>query len=120
MGMWLRERYGDAMRVVGQTFYAGSCNAVEGTVTEVAVPPPPPDSYEAALHETGLPRAILDLRAVRAGPTATDWLAGPHPARAIGAGYDEASPEKFFNETRLPDKFDAMVYIQDSTPTRLM
>lgn len=120
MGMWLRERYGDAMRVVGQTFYAGTCNAVEGMVTEVVVPPPLPDSYEAALHETGYPRVIVDLRAVHAGTTATDWLEGPHPSRAIGAGYDEAAPEKFFNETRLAEKFDALIYIQDSTATRLL
>jgi len=120
MGMWLREQYGDAMRVIGQTFYAGACNAVEGMVTEVVVPPPLPDSYEAAFHGTGYPRAIVDLRAVHAGTTATNWLEGPHPSRAIGAGYDEAAPEKFFNETRLPEKFDALIYIQDSTATRLL
>lgn len=118
MGMWLRERYGDTMRVLGQTFYAGTCNAVEGIVTAVIVPPPLPDSYEAAFHGTGYPRAIVDLRTIHAGTTPTDWLEGPHPFRAIGAGYDEAAPEKFFNETRLPEKFDALIYIQDSTPTK--
>ncbi len=89
-------------------------------VTEVVVPPPPPDSYEAAFHGTRYPRVIVDLRAVHAGTTATDWLEGPHPSRAIGAGYDEAAPEKFFNETRLAEKFNALIYIQDSTATRLL
>jgi len=120
MGMWLRERHGDAIRVIGQTFYVGACNAVEGIVTAVVVPPPLPDSYEAAFHGTRYPRVIVDLRAVHAGTTATDWLEGPHPSRAIGAGYDEAAPEKFFNETRLAEKFDALIYIQDSTATRLL
>lgn len=120
MGMWLRAQYGTAMRVVGQTFYAGTCNASEGIVTEVTVPPPPADSYEAAFHGTGLPRAIVDLRAARPGAEATTWLDGPHPTHFIGAGYDEAAPEKYFENMRLARVFDAVIFIQDSTPTKLL
>ena len=73
MGTWLRERYGTAIRVVGQTFYAGSCNAVEGILTAVTVPPPPADSYEAALHAVGPPRLMIDLRAIEPGKRRTGW-----------------------------------------------
>ena len=73
MGTWLRERYGAAIRVVGQTFYAGTCNAVEGILTAVTVPPPPADSYEAAFHAVGLPRLMIDLRATEPGEAAHGW-----------------------------------------------
>lgn len=120
MGMWLRERYGVTMRVVGQTFYVGACNAVEGTVTEVAVPPPPPDSYEKAFHETGLSRLIVDLRGMQPGTIATDWLAGPHRLRLIGASYDEAAADKYFSSVPLPQKFDALISFENGTATQLL
>lgn len=120
MGTWLRERYAGQYRPVGQTFYAGECNAVDGTLTKVTVPPPPGDSYETAFRQAMQPRLLLDLRSMSPGDAATIWLTGPHQMHVIGAVYDEAEPDLYFSSVRLAEKFDALVYIECSTPSHLL
>ena len=120
MGVYLRGRYGGRYLPVGQTFYAGECNAVEGTLTAVTVPPPPPESYEAAIWRTGQPRLLFDLRGVQPTGAGTAWLAGPHLFHSIGASYDEASPDRYYSGVRLAEKFDVLFYSEHSTPSELL
>lgn len=120
MGTWLRERYNDRYRPIGQTFYAGECNAIEGTLTEVTVPPPPNDSYEAALRQTTQPRLLLDLRNTQPSDIVRQWLSNPHLLHAIGASYDEADPDRYYGSVRLEEKFDVLIYIERSTPSHLL
>lgn len=120
MGTWLRRRYGTAIYVVGQTLFAGNCNVVEGVVTEVTILPPPDDSYEMALHGAKIPRTITDLRGAQPRAIGEDWLTGPHLFRSIGASYDEAAPNRYFSSVHLLQKFDALIYFEETTATKLL
>ncbi len=119
LGGHLRERYGAAFVNVAFTFHSGTIYALRQSSprqgwTDFPVPPPPADSYEAALDQAGLPRLLLDLRALPAGPEAA-WLAGPRRLRQIGNTYDDTRPDDYFSTTRLPEQFDAIVYSRETT-----
>ncbi len=120
MGGHLRERYGAGLVTCGLSFGEGTFRALavgEGSLGAHRAAPPPPDSYEAACRQTGLPRFLVDLRTVPHGTVAGDWLAGPHPLRSIGAGYDGAHPERSVYAVALPEKFDLFLYLQATTPS---
>lgn len=124
MGSYLRERYGKEMVVFGFTFYSGACNAVtqrpggeSGKLTTHQVPPPPPATYESYFHSAGIPRFFLDLRNVRSGAPATDWLQGPRYLRHISAVYNDCYPENSFWETQLPEVFDVIIYFESTSPS---
>ncbi len=128
MGSYLRERYGSDMRVLGFEFGAGLFNAVGQDTTNMryyALGPkkasvPPSDSYEAAWQRTGEPRLVIDLRQSEGDSPAEVWVRGPHPYRSIGAVYEDAKPERFFSAVSLPSLFDAMIYLAQTTPSKLL
>lgn len=120
MGGHLREWYGGELVAIGLTGYAGEFNTHSPTRRAIAaqrLPPPPPDSYEAAFRQTDLPRLLLDLRDLPARSRAAGWLWGPRRLRDIGAGYDEDRPEAYYAWLPLPEQFDALIYLQDTTPS---
>ncbi len=125
MGQDLRSQFGTAMVVLGTDFYSGSFNAYtlsgESSIGPLAVhqaDTPPAGSYESYLHSAGLPRLILDLRGVPTDSPATEWLPGPRRFRRITAAYDDSHPEYSYTLTSLPQKFDVIIYFQDTTPSR--
>jgi erythromycin esterase len=127
MGTYLQERYGDEMVVFGFSFYSGAFNAIRGSdgsgqygMTEFQIALPPEESYEHYFHSAGCPRFFLDLRDIQAGSSATDWLLTPHPFRSIGAIYDQSGPQQYFRIASLPQMFDALIYLQDTTPSLLL
>jgi erythromycin esterase len=129
MGVHLRRRYGDGLRVFGFTFYSGSFNAYAydaasnsyGDLGAHPAGPLPADSHERYLHSGGQPRFFLDLRQVEAGPGVDDWLSASHWLRFVGAEYDSGSPpEDYAFMVRLPDAFDVLVYIEETTPSDLL
>jgi len=128
MGSYLRHQYGSDMRVFGFEFGAGLFNAGGQDVAHgrfyppgpLKAPPAPPDSYEAAWQRAGEPRLVIDLRQSEGDSPAETWVRGPHPYRTIGATYDQSTPELYFDATRLTDKFDAVIYFAETTPSRLL
>jgi erythromycin esterase len=126
MGQYLRGQYGDAMRVFGFDFYAGSFNAYSlsgesiGPLGVHQASPPPGDSYEYFFDQANMPRMFVDLRGARTGLPATHWLLDRHPVRSIGAAYDDTKGNEFYDEVSLPDKFDVVIYFQDTTPSTLL
>ncbi len=128
MGTYLRDRYGDALRVVGFATSNGSFNALSqpdptllmgGAMTTHVLPPPLTDAYEAALAQMGLARALVDLRSASSS-AAGQWLVDPHPFRLIGALYADAYPEYLWYVTRLTESFDGLCYLRDTTPSTLL
>jgi erythromycin esterase len=118
MGDHLREQYGDQMVVFGLLFYQGSFKAYGTTALQTFhVDSPPKDSYESFFHEAGLPRFFLDLRLVRVGGAASDWLLAPHPFRQIGSGYHPNVWESGFLTAALARTFDVVIYFQDASPS---
>ena len=76
-------------------------------------------TYEFGFRAAELPRFALDLRTPLNDPAA-GWLRGPLPFRSVGSGYAPANPEWFFMNVSLPDAFDAVVYLDQTSQTRLL
>jgi len=115
MGHYLDQMYGDEQIVFGFATYEGQYYAVNqggGDRGNHDLQTPPPESIEAALEGTGLPRLILDLRAAQPGTAASGWLTEPLLIRSIGA----MEVEQQFYPRPLSRDFDALIYIKQTTP----
>jgi erythromycin esterase len=121
MGDYLRKQYGNQMVVFGFLFYQGSFNAC-GTPTfqTFHVGAPPINSYESFFYESGLSRFFLDLRSIKTGAAASDWLLVPHPFRQIGSCYHPNVMQSGFLTAALARVFDIVIYFQDTSPSRLL
>jgi erythromycin esterase len=116
MGGYLDAAYGPAMRVVGFALGEGDYTGVGGRgLTSYPAEAPPPGSVESVLRAAGMPRLALDLRAAARSPDG-GWLAEPHDFRSIGAG----ALDRAFFPTPVAKRFDVLVYVDRTTPTRLM
>jgi erythromycin esterase-like protein len=108
LGQLVRERFGDAARLVGFTTHAGSVTAARdwGDPAERRrVRPSLPGSWERLFHDTGLKRfAVLDLPS------------GERLERAIGVIYRPES-ERFshYFQARISEQFDAVIHVDETT-----
>ena len=123
MGQHLRKAFGQQMRVVGFALDRGDVRAkalkqgkpaADGRVA-LTIPAAKAGSPEALLRAAGLPRAILDLRAVPATSPLGAWLAAPQPIRSIGWGYDPAAASASYQSFVLPQAFDVLIFIENTT-----
>ena len=114
MGESLDAELGDDYRAVGFAFHRGAVTGVStGQLRAVDVGAGPADSYGALFASAGLPLFALDLRDL--GGAAAP-LAERRPFRQYGAVVG-AGP---VGGARLADWFDAVVFVETSTPTRLL
>jgi erythromycin esterase len=121
MGDHLRKQYGNQMVVFGFSFYQGSFNAYGTTTLQTFhVDAPPVNSYESFFQDAGLPRFFLDLRSVKPGAAASDWLLTPHPFRSIGTGYNPNDMQLGFETAALARVFDVVIYFQDTSPSLIL
>lgn len=123
MGQHLRKAFGQQMRVVGFALDRGDVRAkalkqgkpaADGRVA-LTISAAKAGSPEALLRAAGLPRAILDLRAVPATSPLGAWLAAPQPIRSIGWGYDPAAASASYQSFVLPQAFDVLIFIENTT-----
>jgi len=113
MGAHLAKRYGDELVVIGFAFAAGSYRT--GLEVHEAAPPPA-ESVERLLQETGLPALVLDLRKTPPRSPVRAWFSQSRPFRAIGP---VATHEQFF-PTVVGDAYNILVYFDRTTPTTLV
>ncbi|HTS39677.1 MAG TPA: erythromycin esterase family protein [Xanthobacteraceae bacterium] len=126
LGNHLRDRYGDQMVVIGFATHHGEVRARRrgegGTQPSplVAAPLAPirKVSVEALFQETGLPRFILDLRYLPKDSAVSTWLSKPRLHRMIGAVYDSDRDSKYYALVRLPEMYDCIVFIAESTAAK--
>jgi len=86
VGQLVREQYNQEAVLVGFTTYHGTVTAASGwdsSAERKQVRPALPNSYEALLHQTGLPSFLLPLR----NNKTSNYLRGPRLERAIGVIY---------------------------------
>lgn len=125
-GMHLRDRFGERMVVLGFALYQGEIRAkrmtsgkfVPGGPVALSLAPAKATSVEAVLHETGLPRFILDFRSVPRDSALGGWLNASRPHRSIGAGYDPDQHAKFYVPMILPNTYDGIVFISQSSAAK--
>ncbi len=126
MGGYLRALHGSDLVVVGFDFDRGRFTAAtiaeDGSFTDPrahSVGPAPAGSYESFFRTAGEPRFILDMRRLDLVGPAASWLAGPRRFRSIGCCYAPSEPHRFFGTLRLPNLFDLMIFIRESSPTHV-
>jgi erythromycin esterase len=110
-----------SMVVIGSAFGSGSFHAYGNGLRTFTLGAPRPESREALFLAAGLERALIDLRAAPAGAVG-DWLAGPIPLRFVGGQFDETWPEAGLDvqASRLSAEFDALFFVAETTPSRLL
>ncbi len=135
MGAHLREKYKDSYRVWGFAFFEGSFYAqlldssdpartIAAAMLGLAanpsvqrVPNPGDGSFEVLFRATGLPVFMLDLR--RSSPESA-WLRQPRRLQIIGQNlppFREPEPDWYSYEAVLPNDFDAIIYIDKTSPS---
>ncbi|MCH9686751.1 MAG: erythromycin esterase family protein [Deltaproteobacteria bacterium] len=124
MGHYLGQALGDRYLALGFAFDHGGFQAIgmrAGTGTglrEHQVGPAPHGSFDAALRDGGPPLFALSLRdAPRQGPVAA-WLRKPLPTRHVGAGFDAADEAAGQIVEVMPDRYDAVVFVEQTTRAR--
>ena len=124
MGTHLDESLGENLASIGFSFLEGRANAVDRGIEAVNVPTPanssPTSYYEYYFASADASPFLLDLRLAQKGTDESGWLYGPKQLRSIGAVYDPDHPKRYFYETNLVSEFDAMIYIEQSTPSDLL
>ena len=129
-GFYQREIFGDDMVILGFTHEGGRFTAVGRTVgpsgavrytglDSFALDPPVEGSFEAYLAEAAAPRFVLDLRRPLNDPGSA-WLSPPRPSRDIGCCYDPDRPQDFWQDTPLPDWYDAIIHFRSTRPTMVL
>jgi erythromycin esterase len=129
-GLHLRERYGAQMVVLGFASHHGEVRArrmADGKLQPgppVALPlaPARPASVEAVFHQSGMPRFILDLRRLPKDGAKDGalgrWLGRPTPHRSIGAGHDPGRDADSYIDAVLPEIYDGLIFIAESTAAK--
>ena len=128
MGWHLDRAFGDEYRPIGFAFHGGSFNAFEhlgngefGPLGPQEAPPARADSYGHAFHRLGMPHFLLDVRPLAGDlPAEAAWLRGPRPLRLIGATFSAQLNNDYYHATRIADDYDAVVFIDRMSPTRLL
>lgn len=133
MGTELNEALGENYVSIGFSFLRGRANAIEqldfgefGDLKAVTVPPPPDSSatrhYEWYFDSVGASPFLVDLRRAEEFSRESGWLYGPKKIREFGAAYGRNSDlqSRFFRSEDLVAQFDAMIYVEESSPTTLL
>ncbi len=136
MGAYLREQYKDAYRVWGFAFFSGSFYAqmldandpartIAAALVGLAanpsvqrVPNPSADGFEAVFRSANIPIFMLDLR--RSSEAGGAWLKSKRRLQIIGQNlppFREPEPDWYSYEAIPPNDFDALIYIDQTSPS---
>lgn len=115
LGQLLRQRYGQAVFIVGMSSYTGTVTAAtdwDEPAQRRRVRPGLSQSWEDLLHQTESERFVLLLRG---NATLAQLSQAPRLQRAIGVIYrPESERQSHYFQTCLPRQFDALLHIDHS------
>ena len=121
MGGFLSKEFGDDYLSIGFTFYQGDYMArsqLDKPVQVNTASAAPADSIGGVFHELGLPFFALDLRGVeRDGPAS--WRVWYRETRMM-IGSVAVEDRRAFSKTLLPTNYDAIIFVDQMTPTNLL
>lgn len=126
LGYYLRRFYGGDYYALGFSFNQGSFQAMEALpkdpsrrmLTAFKVNPAPADSVEWYLAQAGAKILVLDYRSRRPPAGPGEWLAAPHPLRAVGSMYAPSLEPNTFGHVNLGTEFDGLFFIDTTTRAR--
>jgi len=114
IGQLVKERFGEAARLIGFGTHRGTVAAAtdwDGEMEVKTVRPSLEGSYERICHESGVPRFLLDMRQGAPGEPAVEGLLEPRLERFIGVIYrPETERWSHYAEAVLPNQFDGWVW----------
>jgi protein-L-isoaspartate(D-aspartate) O-methyltransferase len=117
IGQLVKERFGEAARLIGFGTHAGTVAAAtdwDEPMEVKDVRPSLPESYERLCHDSGVKRFLLDLREGKNGEAA-EALLEPRLERFIGVIYrPETERWSHYAEAVLPNQFDAWVWFDET------
>ncbi|HJQ09995.1 MAG TPA: erythromycin esterase family protein [Gemmatimonadaceae bacterium] len=115
VGQLIRQKFGDAARLVGFTTYSGTVTAAndwDEPGERKRVRPSLPESYELGFHDTGVPRFFLSLRD---GAATSSLLSRQRLERAIGVIYRPQTERiSHYFRADLPRQFDAVFHFDET------
>jgi erythromycin esterase-like protein len=127
MGSNLARAFGAEYRNVAFTFGTGTFNAYGSTGATLTTLAPqtiavvPPWSLESPFQASTQPRLIFDARRIAAGGDAAASLRNqPLRMRSIGAVYAESSPASYFEQMRIPEDYDGLIWFATTSPSVLL
>ncbi len=120
MGTFLKQRYPDDVLVIGTLFGTGTVQAWDYSgpqrkLNVFEVEAPPVGTLEGLFMEAGCGICLLDLRAIPEEGAVRDWFATNQQFRSIGNYYDSTQPNDFFIKGIIPDHFDMIIFIRETT-----
>ncbi len=125
-GLSLGQRLGTRYRAIAFAFGNGSIRARRvstgrggqpGGLSDIAVRPPLPNTYEDVLGRVAQAGYWLDARTLPAD-AAGAWLKGSRPIRLITEIYTPEAPELVQTPIELPANYDAIVFVRTVSPSR--
>lgn len=116
MGKYLADKYDNQYVNFGFAFGEGEYTAVgRNGLGTYSTSLPQPGSYEYAFRKTGAPQFMLDLRNAAYSPF-SEWLNEEMNFRSIGS----MAMDYAFYKTVLPKEFDAVIYFDKTTPSKIL
>jgi erythromycin esterase len=120
MGGYLAKALGSDFVVFGFAFNKGSFLAMHPRfglrAQEVAAAPE--GSLDATLSLLNQPLLLLDLKHLPDQGPITDWFQRRVKSRTIGSMFNPAQGDDFFISWSLARSYDALLFVEKSTPTR--
>jgi len=125
LGSHLDAMFGRAQVVIGFSFDRGAFQARDfpsGALADHRVTAAPPETFEAALAQAGLPLFCLDLAHASGEGPVTAWLASEMPMRSIGGIFGLPEGNEYgvsYTRAIIPRCcFDAVVFVAETTAAR--
>ncbi|MGV2866563.1 erythromycin esterase family protein [Achromobacter sp. AGC39] len=116
IGQLCRERFGDAAISIGMGTHTGTVAAAndwDGPMEVMSVRPSLAESYERRMHQTAIPRFMLDLR--NANADLRETLETPRLERFIGVIYrPQTERQSHYALAALPQQFDAYLWMDQT------
>lgn len=105
------------------TFQAGVHDEDEGwvyNIQECTLDKPIANTVGATFSDLDHRIALLDLRSSTDDPCLRDWLDGKHRLHSVGNAFDPERPGNHVQGYVLPDAFDGVCYVDETSGTRLL
>ena len=120
-GRYLRQLYGDQLKILGLFFDQGSFRALDVNepsrgMRAFTVGAAPAGTLEHTLASAQQPLMALDMHALPDSGRVHAWFHAPHPTRHSGAGYHDHRPEDYLWPYIPAEAFDVLVYLERTTP----
>ncbi len=122
-GHYLRNMYGDQLKIFGLFFNKGGFKAIVAHVPSkgmhnFSVSRVPPETLEYALAAAQHPLLLVDLQKLPEKGPIREWFYTMRPTRHSGGGYNENMPEAYFWSYIPAEAYDVLVYLDSTTPVK--